>query len=142
MPSSMTWPPRSEVRRALSRVRFPRRLSGPWTPTSDIVETDGAYVITAELPGVSDADVDVRIENGALTLAGSRRQEFAVDEGSYRQRERSFGSFSRRFPLPPGIDEDRVTAGVAYGVLKVTLPKANGGNPEPRSIPVSESTDG
>lgn len=136
--------PLHEVERVLSRVGFPRarRLSGPWTPTSDFVETDDAYIITAELPGVSDTDVDISVDSGVLTLSGSRRQEFTVDEDSYQQRERSFGSFSRRFPLPPGVAEDRITAGVAYGVLKVTPPKANDDNGGPRTIPVSEPAAG
>lgn len=143
MSSRMPWGPLQDIERALSRARLPRRrrLLGPWAPTSDVVETDNAYVITAELPGVSDSDVEISVDDGVLTLEGSRRQEATHEDERHHQRERSFGNFRRRFPLPADVAADRITAGVAYGVLKVTLPKAVGAAPEPRKIPIASADD-
>lgn len=142
MPRLTSRPGLREIERALARVRLRApRLSGPWTPTTDIVESDDEVVVTAELPGVSDADVDVRVEGGHLLISGHRRQEFSTDEGTYHQRERTFGSFARRFPLPAGAVEDAITAGVAYGVLKVTIPKTPVGEGTARKIPVAGAVD-
>jgi HSP20 family protein len=130
-------PLRAEIERLLTSPSFgestiPRR----WTPTADIVESDDEIVITAELPGVKDEDIEITVEDGALRISGERTFEHeARDDHTYRL-ERSHGAFERLIPLPPGIREDDITAGIAYGVLKVTVPKAAAS--QPRRVPLSE----
>lgn len=107
----------------------------PWSPVSDVYETEDAIVITAELPGVKDEDIDISVQDGILTIRGERRLHDEVTEDRYHRLERSYGGFERRFRVPPGVREEDMTAGVAYGVLKVTVPKAQ--RPEPRRIPLT-----
>jgi HSP20 family protein len=85
---------------------------------------------------VKDEDVEITVHDGVLRIAGERRlQEEVTEEHAYRL-ERSYGSFERRFPLPPGVKEDDITAGIAYGVLKITIPKQTAA--EPRKIALNE----
>jgi HSP20 family protein len=144
-----TWDPfreagvlRREIDRLMSRfdVDEPRRLDGPWTPTADIVETDDAFIVTAELPGVSDSDIDISVDSGYLTVRGRREREAEVDDEHYHRLERSYGDFMRRFRLPEGVQDDDIHAGVAYGVLKITMPKGQT-VPSARRIPVSANAD-
>jgi HSP20 family protein len=130
------------IRREFERLLAPlaggleSNLPTRWAPTADVIESGDAIVITAELPGVKDEDVEITVHDGVLRIAGERRlQEEVTDDHAYRL-ERSYGAFERRFPLPPGVKEDDITAGVAYGVLKITIPKATA--TEPRRIALGE----
>jgi HSP20 family protein len=116
---------RSEFDRMFSRPADGNggALRAPWSPVSDVIETENAIVITAELPGVKDEDVDIEIQNGMLIIKGERRLEDEVTKDRYYHLERSYGGFERSFRLPEGVEEDDITAGVAYGVLRVTIPK-------------------
>lgn len=116
---------RSEFDRMFTRVGESGggAFRAPWSPVSDVIETDDAIVITAELPGVRDEDVDITIQNGMLTVKGERRLEDEVTKEHYYHLERSYGGFERSFRLPEGVKEDDIKAGVAYGVLRVTIPK-------------------
>lgn len=116
---------RSEFDRMFTRVADSGggAFRAPWSPVSDVIETGDAIVITAELPGVKDEDVDITIQNGMLTIKGERRLEDEVTKERYYHLERSYGGFERSFRLPEGVTEDDVKAGVAYGVLRVTIPK-------------------
>lgn len=107
----------------LDRRRAESSVGAPWAPVADVVERPGEVVITAELPGVKDEDVHVHVGENAITISGERRLEEEVSEDHFRRIERSYGSFERRFPLPAGVDEDSVTAQVAYGVLRIVIPK-------------------
>lgn len=138
----MRWDPfrelgslRSEVDRFMSRTSPGVSLPQRWSPTSDVVETDDAIVITAELPGVKDEDVEITVQNGVLRISGERRLEHEVRDDRYCRLERSYGGFERSFTLPPGVSEDDITAGVAYGVLKITVPKPKA--PEPKVIAIN-----
>lgn len=138
----MRWDPfrelgslRSEVDRFMSRTSPGVSLPQRWSPTSDVVETDDAIVITAELPGVKDEDVEITVQNGVLRISGERRLEHEVRDDRYCRLERSYGGFERSFTLPPGVSEDDITAGVAYGVLKITVPKPTA--PEPKVIAIN-----
>jgi HSP20 family protein len=139
MPTTLTrWDPFADVlpfRREIERLLAPlaempeSNLPRRWAPTADVIESDGEIVITAELPGVKDEDVEITVHDGVLRIAGERRlQEEVTEDHAYRL-ERSYGGFERRFALPPGVKEDDITAGIAYGVLKVTIPKATAGTP-------------
>jgi HSP20 family protein len=98
--------------------------TGPagWTPAVDIQETPDAYVVAAEVPGMSRQDLDIRVHEGRVTIAGVRRERPQQCE-QYHRVERGHGSFSRTFHLPVAVDGDRVTADLRDGVLTVTCPK-------------------
>lgn len=103
------------------------RLSGTeasgWTPPVDLYETPEAFVVTAELPGLSRDDVDIRVHDGQLTLQGTRRTPEVPCE-RYHRVERGHGGFFRRFPLSGAIEMDQITADLHDGILTVTVPKA------------------
>lgn len=105
-----------------------------WTPTVDISETDGEYLIKAELPEVKKEDVKVTLEDGVLTLTGERRQEKEEKNTKYHRVERSYGSFVRSFSLPELVDETKVKAEYKDGVLSLHLPKSE--KAKPRAIEV------
>jgi len=131
---------RSELDRAFGRTSETggSAVQAPWSPASDVIETDDAIVITAELPGVKDEDVDILIQNGMLTIKGERRLEDEVTKDRYYHLERSYGGFERSFRLPEGVRENDITAGVAYGVLRVTIPKPKVA--EAKRVPISSGT--
>jgi HSP20 family protein len=116
---------RAEIDRAFGRVAGDATMTGAaWAPVSDVVETDDAIVITAELPGVKDEDIDISVHRGVLEIRGERRREEEVRKEGYVHRERSYGGFRRSFRLPEGTREEDIHAATSYGVLKVTVPKA------------------
>jgi HSP20 family protein len=95
-----------------------------WTPAIDVYETDGAFIVTAEVPGLTREQVDLVFEATRLTLHGHRSDRAtAGDVVRFHQVERGHGSFSRTFEFAAGIDVERVTADLADGVLTITLPK-------------------
>lgn len=96
---------------------------GIWQPAVDIYETQDSIVIKAELPDVDQKDIDVRIEDGLLTIKGERKHESEVKKENYHRIERYFGSFQRSFKLPGTVDQEKVQASCEKGVLTVTLPK-------------------
>ena len=91
-------------------------------PAVDIQETDEAYVVSAELPGLKKDDVEVTLENNLLTLSGHREFEGKTEENNYHRIERSYGSFSRSFTVPHEVDADNVNASFQAGVLTVSVP--------------------
>ena len=94
-----------------------------WMPPMDLVETEDHFVLRADLPGMSEADIQIEFEDGTLTVSGERKTEHETkDEGYYRV-ERAFGSFTRSLTLPKGIDAEAVTANFDRGVLEVRVPK-------------------
>ena len=107
---------------------------GAWAPPVDIFERQDYLVIRAEVPGVQMEDLDVRIENGVLTLHGERKQDFDVKEENAHRMERAYGTFTRSFSLPTTVDAERVTATYKDGVLEVTVPKAE--TAKPKSIEI------
>ncbi|HCI52549.1 MAG TPA: heat-shock protein Hsp20 [Gallionella sp.] len=95
-----------------------------WQPVVDISETDNAYLIKAEIPDVEKKDVKVSVHDDMLTLSGERRQEKEENNKKFHRIERSYGSFSRSFRLPPDTDGSTVSAEFNNGMLNVTLPKS------------------
>jgi HSP20 family protein len=93
------------------------------TPAVDITDTDKAYEITAELPGIDEKNLEVKVANGVLTIKGEKQEEKEEKKKDYYLRERNFGSFERAFQLPDGVDADKIDAKFAKGVLSVSLPK-------------------
>lgn len=108
--------------------------NGLMRPRVDVAETDDEIVVTAELPGVDEKDIEVSVEDHALTLSGERREEKESRERGYHRREQMYGAFRRTIPLPTGADPDRVSATFKRGVLTVSIGKAESG--KRRRIPV------
>jgi HSP20 family protein len=103
---------------------------GSWAPPVDIFEKNDHLVIRAEIPGVKKEDMDVRIENGVLTLHGERKNETEVKEANAYRMERIYGTFTRSFTLPTTVDATKVAATYKDGVLEVTVPKAETAKPK------------
>jgi HSP20 family protein len=92
-------------------------------PAVDVMETEKAYEITAELPGMDEKNIEVNLVNGGLTIKGEKKEEKEEKQKDYYLSERRYGSFERYFGLPDGVDADKIDASFKNGVLKVTLPK-------------------
>src|ERR671913_930584 len=101
-----------------------------WMPTVDISETESEYLIKAELPEVRKEDVKVTVEDGVLTIQGERKQEKEEKGKKYHRIERSYGRFVRSFTLPDTVDESKVRAEYADGVLSLHLPKSEKAKPK------------
>jgi HSP20 family protein len=107
-----------------------------WVPATDLVETQDAYVLRADLPGLDASDVSIELENRVLTVSGERRAESTEDGAGYRRVERSFGAFRRALTLPAGVDAEAITASFDKGVLSVRVPKPEAVKPHRVSIAV------
>lgn len=105
-----------------------------WVPTVDISETENGYEIRAELPGVSEDDVNVSVTDNVLTVKGEKRQEEETEGKNYRRVERWYGSFQRSFTLPRHVETDAIKAGFRDGVLTLGIPKAEAA--KPTEIPI------
>jgi HSP20 family protein len=92
-------------------------------PAIDIIEDAGGYRLTAELPGMTEADIHVELTGDTLTLKGEKKQESEHADKNYTLSERSYGSFQRSFYLPEGVDRDKLDASFAKGVLTISMPK-------------------
>jgi HSP20 family protein len=95
-----------------------------WAPNVDIVESEGTYQIHAELPGITEEEVNVSLNNNILTLSGEKKQEIKDEKDNFVRVERTYGKFERSFSLPSNIVADKVDASYKDGVLTVTIPKA------------------
>lgn len=92
-------------------------------PVVDVAEGEKAFEITAELPGMDEKNVEVKLANGGLTIKGEKTEEKEEKQKDYYIKERHFGSFERSFRVPDGVDKDKIQATFSKGVLKVILPK-------------------
>ncbi len=111
----------------LKMERLPAPAPQGWVPAADLCETADAYVVTAELPGVSRQQVRVDVHDNHLVLQGRRDARVACEQ--YHQVERGHGEFSRTFRLPSDIDAERIAADLKDGVLTVIVPKLSGTAP-------------
>jgi HSP20 family protein len=143
--ATTTWHPFESLRREIDRLfddfgtsfwRAPSRRAAldvepfwrrEWTlsatPAVDIVEKDNAYEVTADLPGMDEKNIEVKLTNGTLTIKGEKHEEKEEKKKDYYLKERYAGSFERSFRVPQGVDTEKVEANFTKGVLKVTLPK-------------------
>lgn len=119
---------------AVTRMMNEPRTNRPWSPAVDILETEEAVTVKADLPDVKTEDIDIRVENGTMTLRGSRKFEKDDKVKGYHRIERSYGEFVRSFALPPTVDADKVAAEYKNGVLTITLPKKE--TAKPRQVKV------
>lgn len=109
-----------------------------WAPSVDIEEANDKYVITADLPGVDKKDIDVKLENGVLSIRGEKQTEKETGKGTKRHRsERFHGTFARSFTLPDAVKAEKVDASYKDGVLLLTIPKAEEAKPKSIDIKVS-----
>jgi HSP20 family protein len=111
---------------------------GAWTPAVDIYETPEHVVLRADLPGIAEKDIDVRIENNVLVLRGERKFLKEAKEEDYHRIERSYGVFSRTFQLPGTIDQNKIQAIHQDGVLEVRLPKREDSKPRQVKIDIKK----
>ncbi|MBC7362543.1 MAG: Hsp20/alpha crystallin family protein [Candidatus Aminicenantes bacterium] len=98
-------------------------IQSTWSPAVDIYETENELVLTAELPGVDEKDVEIKIEDNTLTLKGERKFEKETKEENYHRIERAYGSFFRSFSLPNYIDQEKISAEYENGLLRIHMPK-------------------
>jgi HSP20 family protein len=105
-----------------------------WMPAMDLVESGDHFVLRADLPGMSEDDVNIEFEDGTLTVSGGRKAEHEDSNEGFHRVERSFGSFSRSLTLPQGIDPEAVTASFDRGVLEIRIPKPE--QRKPRKIAI------
>jgi HSP20 family protein len=105
-------------------LSWPGGMSWGVAPAVDVSEKDKQYDITAELPGLTEKDIEVKTSNGVLTIKGEKKEEKEEREKNYYLSERRYGSFVRSFRLPEGVDADKIEATFAKGVLTVVLPKS------------------
>ena len=135
------WRPFESLRREVDRLfedfdrgswRFPSRSllniepfwrRGATAPAVDIVERDKDYQITAELPGMEEKDVELKVANDMVTITGEKKEAKEEKKKDYYLSERRYGAFQRSFSLPDGVDADKIEANFKTGVLTVTLPK-------------------
>ena len=126
---------------AESMRRWPRQGAATqppreWAPAADVSETDGEYLIKADLPEVRKEDVSITVQDGVLTLAGERKQEKVEEQEKIHRIERFYGSFARRFALPENADEQGIRAESRDGVIVIHIPKQRVVEPQPRQIQI------
>ena len=144
-PSMATWAPFESLRHEIDRLfddfnggffRSPfrhsmfdvapfrnRDIKWPAAPAVDFTDTEKAYELTAELPGIDEKNVEVKVANGVLTIKGEKQEEKEENKKDYYLHERNYGSFERSFQVPDGVNVDKIEAKFKKGVLTVTLPK-------------------
>jgi HSP20 family protein len=106
-----------------------------WLPAMDLVETEDDFVLRADLPGLSEDDVNIELEDTVLTISGERKSEHEERKEGYYRVERASGSFSRSLTLPEGVDGTAITASFDKGVLEVRIPKPE--ERKPRKVAIS-----
>jgi HSP20 family protein len=113
---------------------------GNFAPPVDIYEDEHNITVQAEVPGVDEKDLDVRLENTVLTISGERRMEDEQKEENFHRIERSYGRFVRSFALPTTLDPENVNAQFENGILKVTIPKKEEARPKQIKIGAGKTT--
>ena len=117
------------VEGAFSRMLTEPQSNRPWAPSVDIYETENELVVKADVPDVDPKDIDVRVENQTLNIAGERKFEDTSNQKGYHRIERSYGNFVRSFAVPNAFDTDQINAAYKNGVLTVTLTKKEAAKP-------------
>ncbi len=112
-------------------------FSGSWSPAVDVYETPHEVVIQAELPGLSEEDVSITVEDRLLVIKGERLLDPRFNREQTHRIERAYGSFRRSFRLPASVDVSRISASQHEGVLKIILPRTE--ESRPRRIEVTRS---
>jgi HSP20 family protein len=122
----------------LVRNREQSLTSPSFLPPVDVYEDEHTITVQAELPGIDEKDIDVRVENSVLTISGERRLENEEKRENYHRRERSYGRFTRSFTLPSTVDPENINAEFNNGLLKITLNKRAEAKPKQIKIGVNK----
>ena len=109
-----------------------------WVPAMDLVETADQYILRADLPGLSDDDINIQLEDNVLTISGERKTQHEAHEEGYYRIERAFGNFARSLTLPDGVDPNAVQAHFDRGVLEIRIPKPE--QKKPRQVQIALGT--
>jgi HSP20 family protein len=148
VPAEPGWEPFLSLRREIDRLFDdmtwrPSRLfeMRPWTrvptlPAADIVEKDGDFVMTLDVPGMDEKDIEVKLSDDAVTIRGEKTEEKEEEKEDYRLSERRHGSFVRTFSLPDSVDADKISATYGKGVVKLVMPKTDSAKRKQRKIEV------
>jgi HSP20 family protein len=143
----VTWDPYRELSTLQDRVsrifgaspirrdRDEEMSLGTWIPPVDIVEEKDRILMTAELPGFQEKDIEVQMEGGVLTLRGERKSESEKEGRTFHRMERSYGQFVRSFTLPSNVDRENIKANFSNGLLQIEMPKRE--EAKPRQIKIS-----
>lgn len=115
---------------------MPQMFDKGMFPSIDIVEKDNKYMLDADMPGMSEADIDIDLRNNVLTIKGEKRTESEKKEDDYMCVERSYGSFRRDIPFDDEVDADHIKADLKNGVLHIELPKKEQGKKNHKKIPI------
>lgn len=116
---------------------FESKSNSHWVPSTDINETDSSYSLTMDIPGLTKSDIKIIISDGLLVISGKRKEESIPKDELYNYVERENGSFERKFNINELINEDKVSAKVKDGVLKVQLPKLEKAVPSQKAIKIN-----
>jgi HSP20 family protein len=155
-PTPTTWNPLASLQKAVDRVfedfdrhawpfsrgtldiapLFSDDVKWGRVPAVDVVESDNSFSISAELPGIDEKHVDVKVSGGVLTIAGEKQEEKEEKRKDYTLSERRYGSFERSFRLPEGVDTDKIDATFKNGVLRLKVPKKLGAAKSEKKIAV------
>lgn len=122
----------------LIRNREQSLTSPSFLPPVDVYEDEHHITLQAELPGIEEKDIDVRVENNVLTICGERKLENEENQENYHRRERSYGRFTRSFTLPSTVDTENINAEFNNGLLKITLNKRAEAKPKQIKIGVNK----
>lgn len=125
----------SFTRPGRSLFSFPS-LSGETKPAVELVEKDGGYRLTVEVPGIAEKDLDVELAEGVLTVSGEKHEESETKESGYLISERSYGAFRRQLTLPADVDHDSLEANVRDGVLRLDMKKDKNAASRTRKIAI------
>jgi HSP20 family protein len=112
-----------------------RAVARRWIPAMDVVETDEHFVLRADLPGLSEQDVNIELDDNVLTISGERQGGHEKKGEGYYRAERAWGAFSRSLSLPEGVDADGIEASFDSGVLEVRIPKPE--QQKPRKVQIT-----
>lgn len=130
------WP---SLRRPLDIEPLRRLTGGDLMPAVDIKEQDNSYLISAELPGMDEKDIAVEVQDDLLTVRGEKRAEREEKDKGYHLTERSYGSFTRSFRLPPEADAGKASASFSKGVLSISVPKSAEAHSKVKKIDITAS---
>ena len=146
MTNLIRFSPAAELRRLQNEVDrvfegyWPTRGNGDepetmWSPRVDVTETEDAYQVRLDVPGIPKEDIEINFHDGMLSISGERRAQEKSEKEAYVRVERSFGRFFRSFTLPKTVESEHISANCQDGVLTVHVPKAE--ESKPRRIQVS-----
>ncbi len=111
-----------------------------WMPAMDLVEADNHFVLKADLPGLTEDDVSIEVQDNALTVSGERKAEHEERQRGWYRVERSFGRFSRSLTLPEGVDPAGIEASFDKGVIEIRIPKPE--ERKPRRVQIRAGANG